>query len=162
LVALRKIGNVPDFRRWITVLNKDVARFTIKLSGLFKQYENADVIAQRLSDSDPEIRKMAIITLGKLAMPYSVPELRELYLTDNQSNKAEIIISLIMIYDMSNIPFFKDILLSDTESYLRILAARGLRSLDGDGKIHLENIYSNAGDDTLLKNIIIHAKDQRI
>ena len=162
LVALRKMGNVPDFRRWITVLNKDVARFTIKLSGLFKQYENADVIAQRLSDSDPEIRKMAIITLGKLAMPYSVPELRELYLTENQGNKAEIIISLIMIYDMSNIPFFTDILLSDTESYLRILAARGLRSLDGDGKIHLENIYSNAGDDTLLKNIIIHAKDQRI
>ena len=105
---------------------------------------------------------MAIITLGKLAMPYSVPELMELYLTENQGNKAEIIISLIMIYDMSNIPFFTDILLSDTESYLKILAARGLRSLDGDGKIHLENIYSNAGDDTLLKNIIIHAKDQRI
>ena len=162
LVALKRIGTVPDYRRWLTVVNKDVAFFSIRLSGLFKQYENAELVAQRLSDKDPEIRRIAIITLGKLAMPFPVPELRDLYIKENQNNKAEIIISLIMIYDMSNIPFFKDILLKETDSYLRILAARGLRALDGEGKEHLEDIYSNAGENTLLKNIIIHAKDQRI
>ena len=162
LVALKRIGTVPDFRRWLTVVNKDVAFFSIRLAGLFKQYENADLVAQRLSDKDPEIRRIAIITLGKLALPFPVPELRDLYIKENQNNKAEIIISLIMIYDMSNIPFFKDILLNEIDSYLRILAARGLRALDGEGKEHLEDIYSNAGENTLLKNIIIHAKDQRI
>ena len=161
-VALKRIETVPDFRRWLTVVNRDVAFFSIRLSGLFKQYENADLVAQRLSDKDSEIRRIAIITLGKLALPFPVPELRDLYMKENQSNKAEIIISLILIYDMSNIPFFTDILLNDTDSYLRILAARGLRALDGEGKEVLDEIYSNAGENTLLKNIIIHAKDQRI
>ena len=162
LVALKKIASVPDFRRWVTVVNKDVARFTIRLSGLFKQYENADLVAQRLSDDDPETRRIAIITLGKLAVPSSVPALRDLYPNETNNNKIEIIIALILIYDMSNITFFEDILLNDSDIYLRILAAKGLKSLDGDGKERLESLYSNATDNVLLKNIIIHAKDQRI
>ena len=162
LVALKKIGNVPDFRRWVTVPNKDVARFTIRLSGLFKQYENADLVAQRLTDDDPETRRIAIITLGKLAVPSPVQQLKEIYPNETNGNKIEIVIALILIYDMSNIPFFEDILLNDSDSYLRILAAKGLKSLDGEGKERLESLFSNAAGDTLLKNIIIHAKDQRI
>ncbi|GEM_PF-1330447 len=162
LVALKKIANVPDFRQWISVVNKDVARFSIRLSGLFKQYENADLVAQRLSDDDPETRRIAIITLGKLAVPSPVPALRNLYSKESNSNKIEIIIALILIYDMSNISFFENILLNDSDIYLRILAAKGLKSLDGEGKESLESIYSSADDDILMKKIIIHAKDQRI
>ena len=162
LVAIKRIGTVPDFRRWLTVMNKDVASISIRFSGLFKQYENADLVAQRLSDEDPEIRKIAIIALGKLAVPSPVPELRDLYAKETNSNKVEIIIALNLIYEMSNIPFFEDILLNESDSYLRILAARGLKALDGEGKDSLESVYSRAAGDTLLKNIIIHAKDQRI
>ena len=162
LVALKKIGNVPDFRRWIPVLNNDVARFSIRLSGLFKQYENADMVAQRLSDDDPETRRTAIITLGKLAVPYPVPALRNLYPIESNSNKIEILIALILIYDLSNISFFEDILLNDSDNYLRILAAKGIKSLDGEGKEKLDSLFSSATDDPLLRNIIIHAKDRRI
>ena len=95
-------------------------------------------------------------------MPSPVPALRNLYSKESNSNKIEIIIALILIYDMSNISFFENILLNDSDIYLRILAAKGLKSLDGEGKESLESIYSSADDDILMKKIIIHAKDQRI
>jgi len=62
--------------------------------------------------------------------------------------------------DSSNVPFFEEVLLTETEISLRILSARGLVSLDSIGEERVNLLYEEA--DPVLKTIIIHAKDDRI
>jgi len=81
-------------------------------------------------------------------------------LTEGSENKTEIIRSLIMMSDSSNIPFFEEVLLTETEISLRILSARGLVSLDSVSEERVNSLYKEA--DPVLKTIIIHAKDERI
>jgi len=160
LVALKKIDAVPDFRRWLPSLNKSVALFAIKMSGVFKQFDNIDLVTLRLDDIDLDIRHEAICALGKMAVPSPGYRLRQLFLTEESENKTEILRSLIMMSDSSNIPFFEEVLLNESEISLRILSARGLVSVDSIGEELVNSLFDVAGP--ILKAIIIHAKDERI
>lgn len=160
LISLKKINAVPDFRRWLPSLNKSVALFALKMSGVFKQYDNIDLVTLRIEDDDVDIRHEAICALGKMAVESPGARLRQQFSMEGTGNKTEIIRSLIMMSDTSNIPFFEKVLLSDTDNYLRILSAKGLVSLEGIGSVRLDSLYQDA--DQVLKNIIIHAKDDRI
>jgi len=160
LIALKKIDVVPDFRRWLPSLNKSVALFALKMSGVFKQFDNIDLVTMRLDDIDLDIRHEAICALGKMAVPAPGYRLRQLFLTEVSENKTEILRSLIMMSDSSNIPFFEEVLLSETEISLRILSARGLVSVDSIGEELVNSLFEVAGP--VLKAIIIHAKDERI
>ena len=160
LVALKKIDAVPDFRRWLSNSNKSVALFALKMSGVFKQFDNIDLVTQRLDDLDLDIRHEAICALGKMAVPSPGNRLRQLFLTEGSENKTEIIRSLIMMSDSSNVPFFEEVLLTETKTNFRILSARGLVSLDSISEKRVNSLYEEA--DPVLKTIIIHAKDERI
>lgn len=160
LVALKKIDAVPDFRRWLPSLNKSVALFALKMSGVFKQFDNIDLVTLRLDDIDLDIRHEAICALGKMAVPSPGYRLRQLFLTEESDNKTEILRSLIMMSDSSNVPFFEEVLINETEISLRILSARGLFSVDSVGEERINSLFEVA--DPVLKTIIIHAKDQRI
>lgn len=160
LVALKKIDTVPDFRQWLPSLNKSVALFALKMSGVFKQFDNIDLVTLRLDNIDMDIRHEAICALGKMAVPSPGYRLRQLFLTEELENKTEILRSLIMMSDSSNVLFFEEVLLNETEISLRILSARGLVSLDSVGEELVNSLFEVA--DPVLKTIIIHAKDQRI
>ncbi len=160
LVALKKINAVPDFRRWLSSLNKSVALFALKMSGVFKQFDNIDLVTLRLDDIDLDIRHEAICALGKMAVPSSGYRLRQLFLTEESENRTEILRSLMMMSDSSNVPFFEEVLLNETEISIRILSARGLVSLDRVGEERVNSLFEVA--DPVLKTIIIHAKDERI
>ncbi|HZK68934.1 MAG TPA: LysM peptidoglycan-binding domain-containing protein [Paludibacter sp.] len=160
LVALKKIDAVPDFRRWLPSSNKSVALFALKMSGVFKQFDNIDLVTLRLDDIDLDIRHEAICALGKMAVPSPGYRLRQLFLTEESENRTEILRSLIMMSDSSNVPFFEEVLLNETEISIRILAARGLVSFDSVGEERVNSVFEGA--DPVLKTIIIHAKDERI
>jgi len=160
LVSLKKIDAVPDFGRWLSSLNKSVALFAIKMSGVFKQFDNVDMVTKRLDDSDMDIRREAICALGKMAIPAPCNRLRQLFKTEEIINRSEIIRSLTMMSDSSNIPFFEEVMLKETDINLRILSAKGLVSLDGIADDRLNSLFGEA--DPVLKAIIIHAKDDRI
>ncbi|HZK92590.1 MAG TPA: LysM peptidoglycan-binding domain-containing protein [Prolixibacteraceae bacterium] len=160
LVALKKIDAVPDFRRWLPSLNKSVALFALKMSGVFKQFDNIDLVTLRLDDIDLDIRHEAICALGKMAVPSPGYRLRQLFLTEESENRTEILRSLIMMSDCSNVPFFEEVLLNETEISIRILAAKGLVSFDSVGEEWVNSLFEVA--DPVLKTIIIHAKDERI
>jgi len=160
LVSLKKIDAVPDFGRWLSSLNKSVALFAIKMSGVFKQFDNVDRVTNRLDDSDMDIRQAAICALGKMAIPAPCHRLRQLFKTEEIINKSEIIRSLTMMSDSSNIPFFEEVMLNETDISLRILSAKGLVAIDGIADNRLNSLFGEA--DPVLKAIIIHAKDNRI
>lgn len=160
LLSLKKSVEIPDFGRWLKSEGKRVSLFALKMSGIYKQFDNADLVIQRLGDTDCEIRREAICTLGKMAMPSQAYELQQQFMKEEPENKTEIIRSLIMMSDTSNIPFFEKVLLNETDINLRILSAKGLVSLDGIGADRLDSLYLDA--DQVLKNIITHAKDNRI
>jgi hypothetical protein len=160
LRALKKGGTIPNFGRWLKSESRSVAVFALKMSGIFKQLDNVDLVAQRLDDTDPEIRHEAICVLGKMAMPSTVYKLQQLLKNEELLNKTEIVRSLILISDPSNAPVFEEILLNETDIQLRILAAKGLILLNDIGSDRLDSLYTDA--DTRLKEIIIHAKDNRI
>jgi len=160
LHSLKKIDKTPDFGRWLQSPNKSVTLFAIKMTGIFKQFDNAEMVTQLLQDADPDIRLEAIIALGKMGVPSPGPELKQLFPGEGLINKSEIVRSLMLLSDSQNIPFFEEVLRDETELNLRILAARGFVSFNGIGKERLELIYEAA--DPVLKKIIIHAKDNRI
>lgn len=160
LVSLKKIDSVPDFGRWLSSLNKSVALFAIKMSGVFKQFDNVDMVTNRLDDSDMDIRHAAICALGKMAIPAPCHRLKQLFKTEEIINKTEIIRSLTMMSDSSNIPFFEEVMLNETDISLRILSAKGMVSIDGIADNRMNSLFGEA--DSVLKAIIIHAKDSRI
>ena len=160
LIALKKIGSVPDFGRWIESPNKGVVIFSLKMAGIFKQFNTAELVTQRLYDKDPEVRREAIIALGRMELPVSNSSLKEIFPDEEITNKAEIIRSLILTEDQLNTPFFEEKLIHEREISIRILSARGLVMLGkGSAKI-LDAILPQA--DTSLQLVIMHAKDKRI
>ncbi len=160
LIALKKIEKIQDFGRWISSPNKSVAIVALKMSGIYKQFEHIDLVANRLNDPDSEIRHEAIITLGKMAIPSQSQVLQQLFPNEELANKTEIIRSLTMMSDTFNIPFFVNVLLNEKSVNLRILSAKGLVSLDPIGTNSVNSLFLEA--DSELKKIIIHAKDDRI
>jgi len=160
LPALKKIETVPNFGRWLQSSNKSVTLSALKMAGIFKQFENVGLISHRLGDTDPEIRREAICAIGKLAVPSAGSELQQMFPKEDTGNKTEILNALIMISEVSFIPFFRYLLLNETDISLRILSARGLISLGTNGRDILDSLYNE--DDAVLKKIIIHAKDKRI
>jgi len=160
LLALKKNDVVPDFGQWLSSLNKGVTLFAIKMSGVFKQFDNVEMVAMRLEDSDLDIRQEAIHALGEMALPSPGYKLRQLFPSEGLLNKKEIIRSLIMMSDSSNIPFFETVLLNEQDINLRILAAKAMVSFNGICDDTLNFMLRDA--DPLLTSIIIHAKDKRI
>jgi len=160
LISLKKIGEIPDFGRWIESANDSVAIFAIKMVGIFRQYANIDLVVKRLGSSNHKVRLEAIITLGKIALPAPISELQRLYQLENFINKTQILNSLTLISDSDNMPFFYNTLLYEKEIFLRILSAKGLVSLGPVGIDKINLLLLDADD--VLKKIIIHAKDDRI
>ena len=160
LNSLKKIGNIPDFGRWLKSPNQSVLLFAIKMSGIFKQFDNLDLITQQLNNPDRGIRYEAIRALGKMAMPSPISELQQLFPNEELDNQTEIIRSLNIMADNANIPFFEKVILNETDVNIRILSAKGLILLSEQGKEKLESLFLEA--DPVLKKLIIHAKDDRI
>ncbi len=158
--SLKKIDPTPDFGRWLQLTNKSVTLFAIKMSGIFKQFKNIELIIQRLQDPDTDIRTEAILALGKMEALFAGSFLIQMFSSEEQLNKSAIIQSLTMIADVINIPFFEEVLINENEPGLRIMAAKGLVSMKNQGIERLDFCYLDAGP--VLKNIIIHAKDERI
>jgi hypothetical protein len=160
LISLKKIGRIPDFGRWLKSPVKSVALFALKMSGIYKQFENVDLVTQRLDDADSEIRFEAICSLGKMALPAPIKELQQLFPKEDLENKKEILHSLILISDNSAIPFFEEVLINEMDTNLRILGAKGIILTDVDGAEKLSYLRKNG--DLLLNKIIMHAIDDRI
>ncbi len=160
LNSLKKIGNIPDFGRWLKSSNQSVLLFAIKMSGIFKQFDNLDLITQQLNNPDRGIRYEAICALGKMAVPSPGGELQQLFPKEELDNRTEIVRSLSMMADDLNIPFFEKVILNETDVNIRILSAKGLILLSEPGREKLEALFLEA--DPMLKKIIIHAKDDRI
>ena len=160
LISLKKIGNIPDFGKWIESSNDSVAIFAIKMIGIFKQFESIELVMRRLDSPNIKVRYEAVSTLGKLAQPEPIGELQLLFYKEGTENKTQIIKSLIMISDSENAAFFREILLNENDVSLRILSAKGLVSLGNSGLETINTLDLDADD--LLKRIIIHAKDSRI
>jgi len=160
LRSLRKGATIPNFGRWLKSDSKSVTLFALRMTGIFKQLDNVEMVVQRLDDSDPEIRYEAICTLGKLALQSPVSKLQQMLSNEGVANKIEVVRSLILISDISNVLFFEKMLKSETNVQLRILVAKGLVLLNEFGLERLDSIF--LGADPVLKKIIIHAKDDRI
>lgn len=160
LISLKKIGNIPDFGKWVGSKNDSVAIFAIKMVGIFKQFESIELVMEQLDSPIVKVRFEAISTLGKMAQPAPVHDLQLLYYKESTEIKAQILKSLIMISDSENADFFRKTLLDEIDSNLRILSARGLVALGSSGLEIIEKLDLEA--DEVLKKIIAHAKDRRI
>ena len=156
LEVLKKIGIVPDFGKWLQNSNKNITIFALRMTGVFKQFDSNEAVSSLLSDKDSEIRREAIITLGKMEITVSADELRNLYCKEDIPNKTEIVRALIMISDVASNSFFKNIILNETDNTLRILASKGLLLSGGNGIDIINEILFQA--DPVLTSIIKHAK----
>jgi hypothetical protein len=160
LISLKKLENIPDFGKWLEVPSRSVVQFSLRMCGIFKQFENIELVANKLNDKDVILRYEAIRALGKMALPLPIIPLQRLYHSEKTTNKAEIIKTLTMISDNLNLDFFEEVLINETNINLRLLCAKGLYSLGSSGIERLDLLLS--GTDDLLKNIIYHSKDERI
>ena len=126
LISLKKLEYIPDFGKWLEVPSRSVVQFSLRMCGIFKQFENIELVANKLNDPDEVLRYEAIRALGKMALPFPIIPLQHLFYCEKATNKAEIIKSLTMISDNSNMDFFEEVLMNETDINLRLLCAKGL------------------------------------
>lgn len=160
LISIKKLGEAPDFGRWVESTNDSVAIYAIKMIGILKQFESIHLVIKQLDNPNTKVRFESISTLGKLGSPAPIANLQLLFAKEDIENKAQIIKSLTIISDTDNIAFFRDSLLNEKDLSVRILTAQGLVALDNIGEEVISSLAQDAND--VLKKIIMHAKDTRI
>jgi LysM repeat protein len=156
-----KNGNFEqDFAEWLSSRNRKVACYALKMTGILKQIDNIKLVIKRLDDDDELIRREAIVALGKFEMKEAVPKLTAKFPNESLINKCKILRALISISDTSTIGLFKEVLTTEINFDIQLLAAKGLFSMGHDGKEFMNKISLTA--DHTLKSIIKHASDTRI
>ncbi len=160
LNSLKKSGVIPEFSKWLDSPNKSVVRYALKMIGIYQQLHAVDGVILQLDHVDSEIRYTAIQTLGKMAVPSTISKLEELFPKENLGNKIEIVSSLMLMFDPIVATFIENILVNESDTGLRTVAAKALYSLGDSGAERLGILAKR--DDQLLNLIIIHAKDDRI
>lgn len=156
LEILDKTGVTPHFGKLLDSPNKEIVIFALKMTAFFNQFNNIDMVLLLLENENSEIRREAICTLGKMEVGSSIEKLKILFPMEEIANKIEIIRALTSIYDIADIPFFKSVLLDETDTNLRIMAAKGLIKGGSQCSAILDDIVANA--DPLLIKVINHAK----
>lgn len=151
---------IPQFGNWIEHSNPNVIKFSVRMCGLFKQYESLDKIIFCLKSNDYGIKKEAVKALKMLALPEALQKLTEIYKEESNEIKREIIKAMISISDSSSLHFYESQLLCEEDTFLRILIAKAIIKQGDRGEKALDQIASSADSDLL--SIIAHAKDIRI
>lgn len=151
---------VPKFDRWLYSKNKTVVQFALRMIDIFKQRETYPNLFWLLVNDDPELRRMAIHTIGNLKITDALHHLKRLYKNETYENCLEIIRSLAKMPDETVLNFLKLVIDKEDDVQLQIEAAMAIHNMGETGKTVLQKLLTS--DYKNYQIIIKHVLDKRI
>ena len=153
---------VPEFANWLRSENSNVAVFALRMISVFQQQKAFSDVVLLLNSSDENIRKNAIITLGKIGLTEALINLKNIYPDENIKNKILILKAMQNLPDESSIMFLGDVLM-DNNNDVKLEAAKALLSLGDIGRNKLQFTRLTAEvENADIVSVIDHTLDTRI
>jgi tetratricopeptide (TPR) repeat protein len=151
---------VPKFEKWLTLKNKTVVIFALRMIEIFKQKDAYLRLFWLLVNDDPEIRHHTIKVIGNLRIKEAIPHLKRLYKLENYENCRAIIQAIGKMPDESILNFLKLVIDKEDDVQLQIDAAIAINNSGEPGKNALQKLMDS--DYKNYQIIIKHVLDKRI
>ena len=151
---------VPKFDKWLTLKNKTVVIFALRMIEIFKQKEAYLNLFWLLVNEDPEIRYYTIKVIGNLKIKEAIPHLKRIYKLENYENCRAIIQAIGKMPDESILNFLKLVIDKEDDVQLQIDAAIAINNSGEPGKNALKKLMDS--DYKNYQIIVKHVLDKRI
>ncbi len=149
---------VPSFVDYLDSRNANVRNFCLRMIIFFQQIENASEIFKLLESKVESTRFLSIKAINDLRLFDGKNLIKELYHTETEINKTEIIKALKNIGNNEDFDFLESIIQSDSVS-LKTEACRSLYYINNQGKERL--ISMNQNPDLEIDKYLAHITDPR-
>lgn len=153
--------NLPNFSKWIKYSkDHEQVKFFIKLVAYFKQTTSVAAVMEYLEHENHEVRREAIIALGKLQLKEVENRLIKMYFTQPHVCQKAIIESVLYINSGKSIGFLKSAYQMANSNELKKLIAEVIYLYGKAGRAYFEELYKTETDFNLL--ILKHVQNPLI
>ena len=149
----------PEYSLWLNSKNNSVVIFALRMIMDLRQIDSINTIVLLLKHKDSEVRKYAIITLGKIGDFSTAKHLIKMYETEHCIFKPLIIKSLSKMSEPKNIEFFVS-LLSCNHYEIRLQSCYAIKNIGRIGLVKLNEILNIENTDKEIKKSILHVLDK--
>lgn len=154
--------NVPDFSQWFDSDNLTIQTFSLQMVAWFRQKEALPGVIRMLDHEDEDVRHRAIKTCGELGMKEALRPLKKLYTGESYMNRMAILNAFGRIPDETYLEFMNEVLDSEDDVQLQILATKAMENMDEPGIARLIKLMKKKTEYKNYQIIIRHVLDGRI
>lgn len=141
------VRELKELPYWLVSANSYVQLFALKLADIYQQFQVHDLVVRSLSSDKENIRSQAITTLGRIAREHTTDILKEVYPTETNTNKKNILKQIAAAGSEEDVKFLMEEL-KNTDDSVVLEAARAIVACSENGLEYL-SFYAE-GNDTLL------------
>lgn len=154
--------NVPLFGKWFESENLSIVKFSLQMVSWFKQKEAVEDVVKLLSHENEDVRAQAIRTCGDLGMDLVLGELKNRYSLEGIENRKDILETFGKIPNPEYLDFLNEILDTEDDVQLQILATKAMENMDEPGIARLIKLMKSKSEYKNYQIIIRHVLDGRI
>jgi len=140
------VRELKELPLWLVSANDYVRLFALKLADIYQQFQVHDQVVRCLSSDDENIRSHAITTLGRIAREHTIEILKEVYDSETNNNKKNILKQIAAAGSEEDVQFLME-QLSNTDDSVVLEAGRAIVACSENGLEYLT--FYAAGNSTL-------------
>ena len=153
---------VPAFEDWFKSENLSVVMFALEMTSWFKQVSSGDAIVGLFEHEDENVRNTAFRVSGEIKLARALPAMKQVYENETYKNKLEILTAFTRIPEEQHLEFLKNVLDTEEDVQLQILATKAMENTDEPGISMLIKLMKSKSEYKNYQIIIRHVLDGRI
>jgi hypothetical protein len=137
-------GNLAGLGKWINYSKNDsLVVFLIKMVGFFKQKGINEILLEKLTDNNVNVRAEAILTLGELEINDTEPRLIEQYYTEPEICQVAIVKTIRKFNTGKSLKFLQEIFYEANNTDTKKIIAEAILNYSYEGRIAFQNLKNS-------------------
>ena len=137
-------GNLAGLGKWINYSKNDsLVVFLIKMVGFFKQKGINEILLEKLTDDNVNVRAEAILTLGELGINDTEPRLIDQYYTEPEICQVAIVKTIRKFNTGKSLKFLQEIFYEANNTDTKKIIAEAILNYSYEGRIAFQNLKNS-------------------
>jgi hypothetical protein len=137
-------GNLAGLGKWINYSKNDsLVVFLIKMVGFFKQKGINEILLEKLTDNNVNVRAEAILTLGELEINDTEPRLIDQYYTEPEICQVAIVKTIRKFNTGKSLKFLQEIFYEANNTDTKKIIAEAILNYSYEGRIAFQNLKNS-------------------
>jgi hypothetical protein len=137
-------GNLAGLGKWINYSKNDsLVVFLIKMVGFFKQKGINEILLEKLTDDNANVRAEAILTLGELQINHTEPRLIDQYYTEPEICQVAIVKTIRKFNTGKSLKFLQEIFYEANNTDTKKIIAEAILNYSYEGRIAFQNLKNS-------------------